>query len=353
MCKSPWIQLLLLALEVVAVSADTNVKATLVSEVNKLAGNTLSSTYVVNSVECSGSYDIRKIATADLGGTLAAWKLPKEVVANFQSFHFQVNGETGVLDEYVGAGRNPGNGNDIEVAYMYAHANGNLNIQKETHRYYCGCGFWFLFWMDNHYCFKHEPRSFTTAELGYITKTLRYHAYSYLKTKLNSVHSSQHDAVSKAQKAIFSPRLFTPHHAADCLRDETALIERKACDAGKDSSSLIEKATRSLLAKVPSLKKDAASNSGKSTVVDKIVGKGFTEFDEHVTLSQVKGVQENGKELVTCVVCRFDSDTWILFRAAFSVEAGHPLCKYVTVLANHNTETKTVDWVVANIRACS
>jgi len=138
----------------------------------------------------------------------------------------------------------------------------------------------------------------------------------------------------------------------------------------EDPLELLKKAIASEADDLSRLK-DKLKATSKTEMVQHIVARGFTEFDEAGDVQQISGVDEDKLSLLFKMIgsdiklpaeftdgvnnaledCKlFDSNVWHMWQFVFSVN-GKGTCRYATVLSRRDEKTNKYDFFIANFAA--
>lgn len=272
----------------------------------------------------------------------------------FQSFSASINHQTGLVTEFIGCGRKVGN--TAEIAYIQIGSSGTTVVQynqyktRSCHRV--------IFWKKCHDEWHNVPRGFSTQEIETIFTALRAYAYQKGLQIITAPPKILKNFDKLKESIIFENKIRKSLNAETSL----SLFE-------ETTTSLIEELISNIMAKIPEMKADILRNS--STIVDKIVNWGFTDFKETANMKQINGVQDqyflmfldNLKSTINLpskyvqnfestmeVILYSTSNIWIVFDVAFSVDSGAQ-CKYVCVMARHDDIGKKTDWLIADVAA--
>lgn len=199
------------------------------------------------------------------------------------------------------------------------------------------------------------PRGFKTDELQVIFTALRASAYSYLLKEIKTPPSSLAHFDSMRESMLEANEKLFPKNSILGVSD--------------DHESLIYQLIDNIIKKVPEIERDLEQN--RTTVVDKIVDRGFTSFKEQADIEQHNGVNDeyfndfldnlrsdlslpanyDAQFKETMQVTLFsNSNVWVVFNIIFSINTGAD-CKFVCVMATHDSVNKKTDWLVANVGA--
>ena len=271
----------------------------------------------------------------------------------FQSFSASITHQTGLVTEFIGCGRKVGN--TAEIAYIQIVSSGTTVVQysqyktRSCHRV--------LFWKKCHDEWHNVPRGFTTQEIETIFSALRAYAYQKGLQIIITPPTTLKNFDKLKDSKIFENKI------RKSLNLEISLLSEEK------TTSLIEELISNILAKIPEMKADIMRNS--STIVDKIVNRGFSNFKETANMKQINGVQDQyfqmfldnlkstinlpskyveNFESIMEVILFSTSNIWIVFDVAFSVNSGAN-CKYVCVMARHDDLSKKTDWLIADVAA--
>jgi hypothetical protein len=190
---------LILSLNDLIISQE-NINAILKREVSHLTQNFVDAGSLITNINSNGDFITARIKVNELQNVLQSqYKLPNQVVekfkgivfarqVTFQSFCLVLGGGSGYLEEFIGVARNI-NGN-VEIIFLKVSSSGNLITQytKVTERI---CHRIFFFFKKCKNYDRYVPRGLNVDEINKITGSLRWHAYSYLLNKVNSLRSIQ------------------------------------------------------------------------------------------------------------------------------------------------------------------
>lgn len=309
---------------------------------------------------------------------------------HFQTFSFSTILNQGSLTEFIGTARR--NGSIADIAYAYITTIGNIkmpcqNIEKKK------C--WKVLFLFNkcETIIECIPRGMIAHEIDIVMEALRADGYRYAVQQLNdhplvltSFDENKEKFIMKNMKA-YPPKAYPSQPKIELIKDpieefnqsilnKTILSEMNSTPIpGFLSASLtssppfVNDLIQNLLKSLPKLETDIKKK--KSTIVDKIVNRGFENFQQAASMEQYIGVDDKYIDLFLANVkedlelpSKFesafdstmrdvlygDSNTWIAFDIVFSLNKG-TTCKFVCVLARHDEKTSKIDWLIANIRA--
>jgi hypothetical protein len=134
---------------------------------------------------------------------------------------------------------------------------------------------------------------------------------------------------------------------------------------------LVQQVIGGIVKNLDEMKADVSNKAlNASAVVNKLVKRGFAEFEESAAVQQLNGVDYGVSDDLTnwivtelslddsyrkrietmmTIVEHADSQEWIRFEVAFSVGDGGD-CRYVVLLARNDKEAKQTQWLIGNVQ---
>lgn len=248
---------------------------------------------------------------------------------NFETFTISINVNQGMITEFLGTARKVGN--QADIAYIEVASSGNLVAQYQTvstrscHRV--------VFWKKCHTNTQRVPRGFSAQEIGVITNALRASAYQYVLQELRNPPAPLKSFDELKPKMLQENKKSYPPLILS-FNDNTATNDTQG-------TQMIKELVERVLAAIPEMKKDIERDT--TVVVDKIVNRGFTVFNEQASIEEYNGVTENYVDLfldnlqndlylpaeyalqfktVMNDILYADSNDWLGFNIAFSVGKG-------------------------------
>ena len=302
---------------------------------------------------------------------------------HFQTFSFSTIMNQGSLTEFIGTARRTGNVADIAFAHITSMGNIKMpcqNIEKKI------CWTVFFFFQKCKTEVECIPRGLTAQEIDIVLDALRADGYRYVVKKLNEQPSALTSFdQNKEELVLKNLKAYPPKQKIELIEDpievfdiskfnktselNSTLIPGLLRESSTSSPPLVNNLLQNLLKSVPKLEMDIQKNT--STVIDRIVNRGFENFQQSASMEQYLGVDDKYLDLFLASVKNDlelpkqfesvfdstmrdvlygDSNTWIGFDVVFSLNLG-ATCKFVCVLARHDEKVKKIDWLIANVRA--
>ena len=136
------------------------------------------------------------------------------------------------------------------------------------------------------------------------------------------------------------------------------------------SNQIIKNLVQNIVKSVPQLEKEIDS-SPKTEVVRKIINTGFQSFYQSADITQYSGVRDENvipfllhlKKITTIpekyqtyfvdnlsMILYSDFDEIIIFNVMYDIDRGGE-CKYICIIANRDSETGTIDFLVGDIKS--